>query len=143
VTAVDTGRTIVTATSLADTSVIGTVVVSVFVLNLTPPITIATINHNGVAVDLTNAFGTLDVVVNVDRSSPLVSRADVVMNSAGTDTVVATYRPGSTAAAPGPITLSFNTIGLRNGPWTLKVRVTLMSGAVDVSSTVVVVINNQ
>jgi hypothetical protein len=141
VAAVDTGFTTVTATSLADTSVAATALVSVLVFNFTPPVTIAAINHNGMPVDLTNAFGLLDVVVNVDGSSRLVSRADLIMNSAGTDTVVASYQPSSTAA-PGPVTLSFNSVGLRNGQWTLKVRVTLSSGSVTVSSSTAVTINN-
>ena len=134
------GVTKITATSLADTTVTGTAVIIVGGF-FGPSVTIAAINHNGAPVDLSNAFGTLDVLVNIDGSSPLVSRADLVMNSAGADTVVATYSPGATTA-PGPVTLTVNTVGLRNGQWTLKVRVTLTSGTVTVSSTVAVAIKN-
>jgi hypothetical protein len=141
VSALARGTTRITATSIADTTVVGTAVVSV-VGPVGPSVTISEISHNGAAVDLTNAFGTLDVALNVDGASPVVSRVDVIMTSAGADTAVATFQPSS-AAAPGPVTLTFNSVGLRNGQWTLKVRVILTSGTITVSSSVMITINNQ
>jgi len=141
VSALATGTTRITATSIADTTVVGMAAVSV-AGPFGPSVTIADISHNGASVDLTNAFGTLDVAINVDGASPAVSRVEVIMTSAGIDTVVATFQPSS-AAAPGPVTLTFNSVGLRNGLWTLKVRVILTSGTITESSSVMIAINNQ
>ena len=138
VSALAGGNTTITATSLADTTVAGAAAVTV--VSFGPTVTVAAINHNGAAADLGNASGTLDVIVNVDGSSPLISRADLVLNSAGADTVVASFQPS--AATPGPVTLSFNSAGLHNGQWTLRVRVSLTSGASTVSSTSLITIHN-
>ena len=141
VSALAGGTTAITATSIADTTVVGTAAVTVAV-PFGPSATIGAINHNGAPVDLSNAFGTLDIVVNVDGSSSSLARADLVMSSAGADTVVAAYQPAA-GAAPGPITLTFNSVGLRNGQWALKVRLTLSSGAVTTSSSTAITINNR
>lgn len=145
VSALAGGVSTITATSLADSRFSGSCAV---VVTMGSPITIAGINDDGRPADLTNLSGNIDVIVNVDNSSNLVLRVDAVLTGEKGDTTVASYSPsGSTTPAiarlsVAPTTLSFNTLGLKNGQYSLRVRATLQNGAIDASSLVALTIKN-
>jgi len=136
------GLTTITATSLADTLYSGSCAVLVGASNGT--ITIQGINDDGQPADLSGLSGKIDVIVNLDSSSPALSRVEVLLIRDAVDTVVASFTPdGSTGRTTGgPMTLSFNTPGLKNGQYVLRVRVTLTNGSVVASPSVQLTIKN-
>ncbi len=142
------GTTVVTATALADSSVKASAAVIVST-NGFGTLTILAINQNGKSADLSNVAGQLDVVVGADSAAKSLSRLDLILNCGGADTVVATYSPAAGGAAmaaaqqsAGPITLSFNTAGFKNGPCVLKARATSQTGTLVLSASVSITLNN-
>lgn len=142
VSSVGSGVTTITATSLADSRFSGN---SVVVVNLPfGTVTIAEIRDNGVPADLSKVFGNVDVIVNVDKQATTVLRVDALLTGERGDTAVASYTPGTSPAQTpgGPTTLSFNTLGLKNGTYVLNVRVMLRNGTTVVSASVQMTIKN-
>jgi alpha-L-fucosidase 2 len=141
------GTTILTATSLADTTVNARAQITVVATFLVAP-TIISINHDGKAADLGNVFGQLDVVVRIDTAEIKTSAVELVLRAGAMDTVVATR--GVNGGAPDGmdkrslvLTLSFNTAGFKNGPYTLRMRATTATGTIVGSSSVAITLNNQ
>ena len=134
------GGTTITATSLADTLVSGSCHVSVSTVGL-GIISIAAINQDGNPINLSDVHGKIDVITNVDSGSTGISRVDLVLTHDGIDTVLASHIPnGSTSGAP--TVLSFTTLGLSNGQYTLKARGILRTGTIITSATVQLTIRN-
>ncbi len=142
VSGIANGTTTITATSLADSRFSGSCVVTLAGLRGT--ITIAEIEDDGGPADLANVSGNIDVIVNMDNGATTVLRVEALLSGEKGDTAVASYSPGSsTGQASGGVTrLSFNTIGLKNGPYLLKVRTTLLGGSVVVSASVQLTVKN-
>src|SRR4029079_11945073 len=131
VSSLASGLTTITATSLPDTLYSGSCAVFV---SPGPKgiITIQGINDDGQPADLSGLSGKIDVIVNLDSSSPALSRVEVLLIRDAVDTVVASFTPGGSTGRTtgGPMTLSFNTPGLKNGQYVLRVRVTLTDSSV-------------
>ena len=147
VASISVGMTSIIATAKADTT--QSAAVPVTVGSSEGPPTISAINQDGKAADLANISGRLDVAVVIPPAPPSYSTIALVLNCAGTDTVVATQSvavgDATTMSAEGstaPITLSFNTAGFKNGPCFLKLRATTTSGAAVVSSSLAITLNN-
>ena len=136
------GVTTITATSLADSRFSGNCVVTVSLPFGT--VTIAAIKDDGRAADLSNVSGNVDVIVNVDNQATSVLRVDALLSGEKGDTAVASYAPGDSPAqtSVGPTALSFNTLGLKNGAYVLKVRVALRNGTTVTSASVQLTIRN-
>ena len=139
VTSLTSGATRITATSLADTLVSGSCLVLVSAPNGT--FSIVAINQDGKAADISDVFGRIDVVLGVDSSTTSVSRAELLVNRDGADTVVAAFNRGI-ASAGGPVTLSFNTVGFKNGQYPVLARLILTNGTVLLSAAVSLTIKN-
>jgi len=143
VSSLASGLTTITATSLADTLYSGSCAVFV---SPGPKgiITIQGINDDGQPADLSGLSGKIDVIVSVDSSSPVLSRVEALLTRDAVDTVVASFTPGGSTGQTtgGPTTLSFNTLGLKNGEYLLKVRLILTNGGPIVSSYVTLTIKN-
>jgi len=156
------GNAFIIATAHADPTVSGAVPVTV-----TPPasapVLISQINQTVCApsggctsapATLSNVSGQLDVTVNVDPASQLLSEAALVMNcvsppNSGSDTVVAKQTFGSSDRAPSsreassaPLTLGFSTTALKNGPCSLRAKVVTSSGAQLSSDFALLTLNN-
>jgi len=130
------GATRIIAASVADPSV--TAAVTVTVGSASPPISISAINQNGKAADLSSLTGQIDVSVVIPvelRDSPTI---DVLLNCTGADTVVATQNKVTSAE----ITLSFTTVGLKNGQCLLRAQSTEASGAITRTPYLLIKINN-
>jgi len=136
------GVTTITATSLADSRFSGQCVVAVATAFGT--VTIAEINDNGLPADLSNISGNVDVIVNVDNQANTVLRVDALLTGEKGDTAVVSYAPANPTAqtSVGATALSFSTLGLKNGTYVLKVRVTLRNGVEVVSASVQLTIKN-
>lgn len=142
VSSVGGGVTTITATSIADPRFSGSCAVAVSLPFGT--VTIAAINDDGRPADLSNVSGNVEVIANVDNQATTVLRVEVLLTGEKGDTAVASYAPGTSPpqASPGPTALSFNTLGLKNGTYALKVRVILQNGTTVVSSSVQLTIKN-
>jgi Bacterial surface proteins containing Ig-like domains len=137
VTAVGGGTTNIVATSAADSSVKGTVPITVG--SVGPDLIITNIKHDGVDVNLSNVVGQIDVGVALNFGTQTITKVDLLMTCAGVDTVVAVQ----TLATPtSSLTLSFNTAAYKNGPCGLKVRATKSTGVIVASSAVPITLNN-
>lgn len=146
--AVGVGTATITATALADTMIKGETLVTVGGAS-SGILIISAINQNGKAADLSNISGQLDVVLAVDSDTRSLTRIDLLLNCAGTDTVVATQTmPGaSPSAAPpdqsvSPVTLSFNTAAFKNGQCVLKARAITTNGTAIASASLAITLNN-
>jgi uncharacterized protein YjdB len=142
VSSIAAGLTTITATSLADTLYSGSCAVLVFAWNGT--ITIQGINDDGRPADLSSLSGKIDVIVNVESSAPTVARVEALLTRDAIDSVVASFSPGGSTAqtTAEPTTLSFSTMGLKNGQYLLRVRLTLTNGSAVASATVQLTIKN-
>ena len=141
------GTATITATSLADSHFSGSSLIAVAVFPI-GALTIADIEDDGAPADLTSLSGNIDVIVNVDTAATMILRVDAVLTGEKGDTTVASYSPSNSTDPPtgqlsaAPTTLRFNTLGLKNGQYLLKVRATRRDGGVYVSATVALTIKN-
>jgi uncharacterized protein YjdB len=140
VTAIGAGTTNIVATSAADSSI--KAATSVTVVSTGSFVRITAINQDGQTAVLSNVSGRVDVVVSIPAGPPSYSTIDLIMNCAGTDTVVATQSATATMSTEQSITLSFNTAGFKNGPCALKLRATTSTGLVVASSAIPITLNN-
>jgi len=140
VTAVGGGTTTIVATSVADPSVKGAASITVGSVGLT--LFISRIEHDGVAINLTNVFGQIDVFVLVDVTPQKIAKVDLLLNCGGADTVVAVQSIAPTASGTQSIMLSFNTAGFKNGSCALKTRATTTTGTIVASSATPITLNN-
>lgn len=148
VASIAVGTTIITATALADTKIKSEATVTV-AAGAFGTLIISAVNQNGEAADLSSISGQLDVVLAVDSDARTLTRVDLLLNCAGTDTVVATQSmPGaSPSVAPpdrsiSPVTLSFNTAAFKNGQCILKARAITTNGSALVSAPLSITLNN-
>jgi len=137
VTAVGTGTTNIIATSLADTTLRAVAPITVGFIGF--GLSITSIKHEGVDVNLSNIVGQIDVGVALDFGTQTITKVDLLLTCAGVDTVVVVQ---PLAAATRALTLSFNTAAYKNGPCTLKVRATTSNGVIVASSAVPITLNN-
>ena len=140
VTAVGTGTTNITATSVADTTLRAVAPITVGSVGFT--LLISRIEHDGVDANLTNVFGQIDVFVLVDLSPQNIAKVDLLLNCGGADTVAAVQSIATTASGTQSIMLSFNTAGFKNGPCALKTRATTTTGTIVASSATAITLNN-
>jgi hypothetical protein len=143
VSSIAAGLTTITATSLADTLYSGSCAV-VVAGGPKGTITIQGINDDGRPADLSSLSGKIDVIVNVESSAPTVARVEALLTRDAIDSVVASFSPGGSTAqtTAESTTLSFSTIGLKNGQYLLRVRVTLTNGSAVVSAAVQLTVKN-
>lgn len=152
VAAIAAGTATISATALADPTIKGEALVTVGA-GSTGILIISAINQNGKAADVSNISGQLDVVLAVDSETRSLTRIDLVLNCAGTDTVVATQSmPGASPAATpaatpseqsiSPVTLSFNTAAFKNGQCFLRARAITTNGSAIASASLAITLNN-
>lgn len=167
VTGVKAGTATIIAKSTKDPAVSGASVITVTAAGAAS-VSIGTITQNpgGNVVDLSNAHGQLDVVVNFDvTNGATVSKLDLLMNCnaaanfpAASDTVVATQTFASANAAPlaaeaalSQVTMSFNSanfnatngnVSFKNGACVLRSKATLAAGTQTASSLTSIALNN-
>lgn len=137
------GLTTITATSLADTLYSGSCAV-VVAGDPKGTFAIQAINDDGRPADLSALSGKIDVIVNVESNAPNVARVEALLTRDAIDSVVASFSPGGSTSqtTAESTTLSFNTMGLKNGQYLLRVRVTLTNGSAVVSATVQLTVKN-
>jgi hypothetical protein len=140
VAAIGGGTTNIVATSVADSTIKAAAAITVGSFGPTP--SIAAINQDGKAADLSNVSGRIDVIVSIPAYPPSYSRFDLVINCAGADTVVATQAVAATVSAEQSITLSFNTVAFKNGPCDVKVKGITANGTIVSSSAARITLNN-
>ena len=149
VTAIANGTAVITATSNANSSIVGTMAVTVF----TPqPATISiqsiTQGNLGTPVTLTNVNGQIEITLNVDNGAYTITKAQALVNGA---TVIAeqvfasSSASAAPAAVPSTIVLSLNTRQVQkangqyvpvifNGPNSITARIYVANSPQPISS---------